>query len=65
MQERRHSSVLAMELHLSCIILYTIDFDGEMDIPSNLYYKTHQIPKLKCFSSCLVVVFVQSIETMC
>ena len=28
-------------------------------------YKTHQIPKLKCFSSRLVVVFAQSIEARC
>ena len=28
-------------------------------------YKTHQIPKVKCFSSRLAVVFVQSIETRC
>ena len=34
-------------------------------IPSNLLYKSHQIPKLKCFSSRLAVVFVQSIEARC
>ena len=31
-------------------------------IPSDLYYKAHQISKLKCFSSHLAVVFAQSIE---
>ena len=25
----------------------------------------HQIPKFKCFSSCLAVVFAQSIENRC
>ena len=29
---------------------------------SNLLYKWHQIPKLKCFSSRLAVVFAQSLE---
>ena len=32
---------------------------------SNLWYKAHQLPKLKCFSSPLAVVFVQSIEARC
>ena len=36
-----------------------------IDLLSNLYYKLHQIPKLKCFSSCLAVVFAQSIEARC
>ena len=31
-------------------------------LPSNLLYKLHQIPKLKCFSSPLAVVFAQPIE---
>ena len=34
-------------------------------IPSNLQYKPHQIPKLKCFSSRLVVVYAQTIDTRC
>ena len=34
-------------------------------LPWNLKYKPHQIPKLKCFSSHLAVVFDQSIETSC
>ena len=34
-------------------------------LSSNLQYKTHQIPKLICFSSRLAVVFVQSIEARC
>ena len=34
------------------------------DIPSNLKYKAHQIPTLKCFSSSLAVVFAQSIEVI-
>ena len=33
-----------------------------LNIPSNIWYKTHQIPKLKNFSSCLAVAFAQSIE---
>ena len=32
---------------------------------SNLSYKGHQIPYLKCFSSCLAVIFMQSIEARC
>ena len=35
------------------------------NIPSNLQYKEHQTPKLKCFSSRLAVVFAQSIEATC
>ena len=35
------------------------------EVPSNLYYTSHQIPKLKCFSCPLVVVFAQSIEARC
>ena len=35
------------------------------NISSNLYYKPHQIPKLKCCSSHLSVLFVQSIEARC
>ena len=31
----------------------------------NLAPKSHQIPKLKCFSSRLAVVFAQYIEAMC
>ena len=34
-------------------------------LPSNIWYKLHQIPKLKCFSSRLAVVFAQSIEARC
>ena len=34
-------------------------------IPSKLLYKSHQIPKLKCFSPRLAVVFAQSIEARC
>ena len=34
-------------------------------IPSNLWYSACQIPKLKCFSSRLAVVFAQSIEAVC
>ena len=34
-------------------------------LPSNLYYKSHKISKLKCFTFCLAVVFAQSIEARC
>ena len=34
-------------------------------IPPNLMYKPHQIPKLICLSSHLLVVFAQSIEDRC
>ena len=33
-------------------------------LPSNLYYKMHQISKFKCFSCVLAAVFSQSIESM-
>ena len=33
-----------------------------MYIPSNLSYKTQQIPKLQCFSSRVADVYAQSIE---
>ena len=32
------------------------------DLPLILWYKPHQIPKLKCFSSLLAAVFAQSTE---
>ena len=34
-------------------------------LPSNLWYKSYQIPKLKCFSSRLPVVLAQCIEIRC
>ena len=34
-------------------------------VASNLQYKLHQIPNLKCFSSNLGVVYAQSIEARC
>ena len=34
-------------------------------LPQNLQYKSHQIPKLKCFSYRLAVVFAQYIEVKC
>ena len=34
-------------------------------LPSNLLYKPKPIPKLKCFSYRLAVVFAKSIETRC
>ena len=37
----------------------------EEKVPSNLKYKTHQITKLKYFSSRFAVVFAQSIEARC
>ena len=37
----------------------------EFNIPSNHWYKVHQIPKLQCLSSRLSVVFAQSIEARC
>ena len=40
-------------------------YSETFDIPSNLWYQTHQIPELKCFSSRLAVVFAQSIEARC
>ena len=33
--------------------------------PYIIIYKTHQIPKLKCFSPCLAVVYDQSNEARC
>ena len=36
-----------------------------LELPSNLQYKAHPIPKHKCLSSRLEVVFSQSIEARC
>ena len=36
-----------------------------LGLPSNLWYKVHQIQKLECFLSRLGVVFAQSIEVRC
>ena len=44
---------------------YDIVWNGTEDIPSNLSYRSRQIPKLKCFSSRPVVVFAESIEASC
>ena len=33
-----------------------------LTLPSNLFYKSHQIPNLKCVLSHLAVNFVQAIE---
>ena len=46
----------------------TVWTDIAQSLPSNgctakRQYKAHQIPKLKCFSSRLAVVFAQSIDT--
>ena len=37
----------------------------KQELPSSLKYKLHQIPKLKCFSFRLAVVFAQSVEARC
>ena len=51
---------------LSIMAANTAANDGDYLGPlSNLSYKAHQIPKLKCFLSCLAVVFAQSIEARC
>ena len=42
----------------------TID-ETQRWVPSNVEYKTHRIPKPKCFSARLAVVFAQSIEDRC
>ena len=39
--------------------------DQVIDLPLNLQYKSHQLPKLKCFLSPFAVVFAQSIEARC
>ena len=43
------------------VILFWPQWVNPSDVPY-LSYKSHQIPKLKCFSSCIAVVFAQSIE---
>ena len=35
------------------------------EVPSSLYYKVHQIPKLKCFFSCLAVIIAQPTDARC
>ena len=34
-------------------------------VPSNLWYRFHQISSLKCFSSRRAILSAQSIEAMC
>ena len=43
-------------------IIISVNLAPKLMLPSNLYYKPHQIPKLKCFLSRLAVVFAQSVE---
>ena len=50
---------------MSCMIWCSPVLTIMSCILSNLWYKAHQIPKLKCFSSHLAAVFVQSIEARC
>ena len=40
---------------------FTVNKESDIEF----YYKVHQISKLKCFSSRLVVVFTLSIEARC
>ena len=49
-----------------CLPLLPAVYKSSEDcLPSNLQYKMHQIPKLECFLSRLVVAFVQYIEARC
>ena len=56
--ERVVSQYVALSAHTGCTVHTCIRY-----MPTNLQYKPHQIPKLKCFSSRLAVGFAQSIET--
>ena len=47
------------------VALVTTSGTTILNLSSNLLYKLHQIPKLKCFSFRLAVVFAQSIEASC
>ena len=47
----------------SPVIFNQVDFLKVL--PWNLQYKSHQIPKLKCFLYPLAVDFAQSIEARC
>ena len=62
-----HESVCKLFQH--CCLEWPVQYQTiawtSADLSSNLKYKPHQIPKLKCFSSRFVVVFAQSIETRC
>ena len=52
-----------------CLVAKRVVDNNPEDIPhlalTGEQYKTHQIPKLKCFSSRLAVAFAQSIEARC
>ena len=51
----------SINTRLFCHEIYSKWFPW-FNVPSNLHYKVHQIPKLKCFSSHLAVAFAQSTE---
>ena len=65
-KKAKHNKPVCIFLGIYCIcLLRLIRCRAVLWVPQNLWYKSHQIPKLKCFSSGLIVVFAQSIETRC
>ena len=66
-QQSGNDSIETVGIHYSMVQHNTILHDThiELEVTSNLSYKVHQIPRLKCFLSRLAVVFSQSIETRC
>ena len=67
-QSQTHKIILGNNFYFTAKFLpqYWWTLLNEIEnIPSNLYYNSHQIPKLLCFSSHLSVVFTQSTEARC
>ena len=68
--------ILMQSLYMIFFDLWTLQYnvpwrpgdalvDAIIRVSYNVSYKTHQIPKLKCFSSRLAVVFAQYIKARC
>ena len=62
---KRQLAVKLIENNADKIVFDVSCLGTELWLPSNLWYRAQQIPKLKCFSFLLAVVFAQSIEASC
>ena len=54
-----------VQLRQVYLTMGTVPENSEGGSTVNLYYKSHQIPKLKCFLYPHAVVFAQFIEARC
>ena len=62
--EQHHLKWLMSSFEIWYLGIYNYALN-QINILSNLWYKSHQIPKLKCFLSRLIVVFAHSTEARC